>query len=384
MDLELSEEQRMVRAAARRFVDREIAPVIGEYERKEAFPREIFIRLGRKGLLGGPVPIEYGGGGLDYIAYALLLEEIGRASSSFRSALSVQISLVALSILKWGTEEQKETYLPRLCRGEIIGCFGLTESGAGSDAAALTTRAVQVGKRWFLSGTKTFITNGGIADLALIIARTDPAMGHKGLSAFLVDRGESPFTSVPITGKLGLRASDTAEILLEKTDVPEENLLGKVGEGFEVAMSALDQGRYSVAAGCVGTLEGCLEASVNYVKRRKQFDRPIGSFQLVQDMLARMKVDADAARFLVYRAALLKNKGIKDTVEVSIAKYFASEAAVRAAGDAVQLFGASGYLDETPVARYYRDAKAATIYEGTSQIQKLIIGHDLTGFRAFT
>ncbi len=268
MDLELSDEQRMARAAARRFVDREITPVIGEYERREAFPREIFVRMGREGLLGGPIPIKYGGGGLDYIAYALLLEEIGRASSSFRSALSVQISLVALSILKWGTEEQKEKYLPRLCRGEMIGSFGLTESGAGSDTAGLTTRAVRDGKRWFLSGTKTFITNGGIADLALVIVQTDPAMRHKGLATFLVERKESLFTSAPITGKLGLRASDTAEILFERTPVSEQNLLGKVGEGFEVAMSALDQGRYSVAAGCVGILEGCLEASVDYVKCR--------------------------------------------------------------------------------------------------------------------
>lgn len=373
----------MVRASARRFVDREIAPVVGEYDRTETFPKEIFVRLGRDGLLGGPIPIEYGGGGLDYIGYALLLEEIGRASSSFRSAVSVQVSLVALSIFKWGTAKQKKKYLPRLCRGEMIGCFGLTESEAGSDAAGVATRAVQDGKRWFLTGAKTFITNGGVADLALVIAQTNPKMGHKGLAAFLVERGESPFTSMPIEGKLGLRASDTAEIIFERTDVPEKNLLGKVGEGFEVAMSALDQGRFSVAAGCVGTIEGCLEASVDYGKRRKQFGRPIGSFQLVQDMLARMKVDADAARFLVYRAGLLKNKGVKNTVEVSIAKYFSSEAAVRAASDAVQLFGASGYLDETPVARYYRDAKAATIYEGTSQIQKLIIGHDLTGFRAF-
>ncbi|MFQ5580010.1 MAG: acyl-CoA dehydrogenase family protein [Nitrospiria bacterium] len=383
MDFELSHEQRVVKAAVRRFVDREIMPVIGEYDRTETFPKEVFVRFGREGLLGGPIPIKYGGGGLDYIAYALLLEEIGRASSSFRSAVSVQVSLVALSILKWGTAEQIEKYLPRLCRGEMLGCFGLTESGAGSDAAGVRTRAVREGERWVLSGSKTFITNGGVADLALVIAQTDPLMGHRGLAAFLVERQESAFASMPITGKLGLRASDTAEIIFEGTDVPEKNLLGKVGEGFEVAMSALDQGRFSVAAGCVGTLEGCLKASVDYARQRKQFERPIGSFQLVQDMLARMKVDADAARFLVYRAALLKDKGIRDTLEVSIGKYFASEAAVRAANDAVQLFGASGYLDETPVARYYRDAKAATIYEGTSQIQKLIVGQDLTGFRAF-
>ncbi|MFQ5780804.1 MAG: acyl-CoA dehydrogenase family protein [Nitrospiria bacterium] len=383
MDFGLSDEQRMVRETARRFAEGEIVPVIGEYDREGTFPPEIFRRIGRHGLLGGPIPIRFGGGGLDYIGYALLLEEIGRACSSLRSAMSVQVSLVALSILRWGTEEQKEKYLPRLCRGEWIGCFGLSEPGAGSDAAGLETRAVLKGKRWFLSGTKTFITNGSLADLALVIAQTDPNLGHNGLAAFLVEREESPFVSIPIKGKLGLRASDTAEILFEGTEVPDGNILGKVGEGFHVAMSALDQGRFSVAAGCVGILEGCLKASVDYVKSRRQFGRQIGSFQLVQEMLARMKVDADAARFLVYRAGLLKNKGVKDTLEVSIAKYFASEAALRAANDAVQLFGASGYLDETPVARYYRDAKAATIYEGTSQIQKLIIGHHLTGLRAF-
>ncbi len=377
MDLALSEEQRMVREAARRFANQES----GGYP--ETFQQNIFRKLGHEGLLGGPVPLKFSGGGLDFVSYALFLEEIGRASSSLRSGVSVQISLVALTILKWGTEEQKIRYLPSLCRGELIGCFGLTEPEAGSDALAQSTRATLRGKKWFLNGIKTFITNGGVANLALIIAQTNPDLGSKGLAAFLVERDKSPFDARSIQGKLGLRASETSELLFEETVVPAENLLGKVGDGFQVAMSALDQGRFSVAAGCVGIIEGCLEASVKHAKERRQFGQSIGHFQLIQEMLARMKIDADASRLLVYRTALLKDQGLPDTIEVSIAKLFASEAALRAANDAVQIFGSSGYLDETLVARYYRDAKATTIYEGTSQIQKLIIGRHLTGINAF-
>ncbi|MFQ5543808.1 MAG: acyl-CoA dehydrogenase family protein [Nitrospiria bacterium] len=377
MDFQLTEEQKMVRATTRRFVEREVDA------QAASFQRETLLKLGKEGLLGGPIPSEYGGGGLDFISYALFLEEIGRVSSSLRSAVSVQISLVALTLLKWGTEKQKKRFLPPLCCGKSIACFALTEPEAGSDAASLTTRARETGKTWTLNGMKTFITNGGPADLALVIAQTVPGTGTKGLAAFLVERKKSPFESRPLHGKLGLRASDTSEIYFDETLLPSENILGKVGEGFQIAMSALDQGRFSVAAGCIGILEGCLSASVKHAKERRQFNHPIAHFQLVQELLSRMKVDSDAARLLVYRAALLKDKGLPGTLEVSIAKLFSSEAAVRAANDAVQIFGATGYLDETPVARYYRDAKATTIYEGTTQIQKLIIGRYLTGIRAF-
>jgi len=377
MDLNLSSEQRQVRETARRFAEREIL------NRKEIASEKVLQKMGAEGLLGGPIPLQYKGGGCDFVAYALFLEEIGRISSSIRSALSVQISLVALTILKWGNGAQKARYLPALCAGESIGCFGLTEPDAGSDAASISTLAEKKGEAWSLNGIKTFITNGGIADLALVFAQTAPDMGSKGITAFLLERKESPFLSNPIDGKLGLRDSDTAELLFNKTTVPEANLLGKAGEGFKIAMYALDQGRFSVAAGCVGILEGCLDASIRQAKRRRQFNRAIGGFQLVQELLADMKIDADAARLLVYRAALLRDSGLPNTTEVAIAKRFASEAALRAANNAVQIYGASGFLDENPVSVYYRDAKAATIYEGTSQIQTLIIGRDLTGLRAF-
>lgn len=384
MDFELTDEQRLIRETARRFAEQEIAPVAGENDRAGRFPRELINRMAAMGFLGGPIPKEYGGSGLDYISHAILTEEVGRADSSLRTTLSVQVSLVALTILKWGTEEQKRRYLPDLCAGRMLGCFGLTEPNAGSDPASMETTAVKRGTAWVLNGTKTWISNGTVADLALVFARTGPGNGHDGIAAFLVDQGTPGLATRPITDKLGLRASDTGELIFDNCSVPETALLGAVGQGFKVAMSALDNGRYSVAAGCVGIIQGCLNACTEYAKTRRQFGRPIGSFQLVQDMIARMAVDLDAARLLVFRAGYLKNQGLPNTIETSIAKYFASEAAVRAATDAVQVFGAYGYSEETPVARYYRDAKVATIYEGTSQIQKLLIGSHVLGIRAFS
>ncbi len=383
MNFDLTDEQRLIREAVRRFADQEIAPVAEENDRAGRFPRELVNRMGAMGLLGGPIPKEYGGAGLDFISHAIITEEIGRADSSLRTTLSVQVSLVALSIVKWGTEDQKRRYIPDLCNGRKLGCFGLTEPNAGSDPASMETAAVRRGSAWVLNGTKTWISNGTVADLALIFAQTDKATGHDGIVAFLVEQGTPGFTTRPITDKLGLRASDTAELIFEDCMVPETASLGAVGQGFKVAMSALDNGRYSVAAGCVGIMQGCLDLCTDYAKTRRQFGKPIGSFQLVQDIIARMKVDLDAARLLVFRAGHLKNQGIPNTVETSIAKYFASEAAVRVATDAVQIFGAYGYSEESPVARYYRDAKVATIYEGTSQIQKLLIGSHLLGLKAF-
>lgn len=384
MDFELTDEQRLIRETARRFAEQEIAPVAGENDRAGRFPRELINRMAAMGFLGGPIPKEYGGSGLDYISHAILTEEVGRADSSLRTTLSVQVSLVALTILKWGTEEQKRRHLPDLCAGRMLGCFGLTEPNAGSDPASMETTAVKRGTAWVLNGTKTWISNGTVADLVMVFARTGPGNGHDGIAAFLVDQGTPGLATRPITDKLGLRASDTGELIFDNCSVPETALLGSVGQGFKVAMSALDNGRYSVAAGCVGIIQGCLNACTEYAKTRRQFGRPIGSFQLVQDMIARMAVDLDAARLLVFRAGYLKNQGLPNTIETSIAKYFASEAAVRAATDAVQVFGAYGYSEETPVARYYRDAKVATIYEGTSQIQKLLIGSHVLGIRAFS
>lgn len=383
MDLDLTDEQQAVREMARKFAAEYIVPVARDNDVHERFPSEIIEHMGQLGLLGGPVPVEYGGAGLDHISQALVTEEIGKACSSVRTTISVQISLVELSLARWGTEEQKRHYLPALCRGKLIGCFGLTEPNAGSDPSGMETTAVADGDHWVLNGHKIWISNGGVAGLAIIFAQTDKRQGHRGIGAFLVDRGTGGFSSRDMHGKLGLRASNTGELILEDCRIPKDQVLGKVGEGFQVAMSALDNGRYSVAAGCVGICQGCVDASVRYAKERQQFGRAIGSFQLVQDLVARMIVDVEAARLLVFRAGHLKNQGVRCTREISIAKYFASEAAVRCALDAIQVHGAYGYSNEYPVERYLRDAKVATIYEGTSQIQKLLIAsHDL-GIRAF-
>ena len=383
MDLDLTDEQRAVREMARKFADEYIVPVARDNDINERFPGDIIEKMGDLGLLGGPVPLEYGGAGLDYISQALVTEEIGKACSSVRTTISVQISLVELSLASWGTEEQKRRYLPAMCSGKLIGCFGLTEPNAGSDPSGMETSAVADGDHWVLNGHKIWISNGGVAGLAIVFAQTDKSKGNRGIGAFLVDRGTPGFSTRDMHGKLGLRASNTGELILEDCRIPKDQLLGKVGEGFKVAMSALDNGRYSVAAGCVGICQGCADASVRYAKERKQFGRAIGSFQLVQDLIARMIVDTEAARLLVFRAGHLKNQGRRCTREISMAKYFASEAAVRCALDAIQVHGSYGYSNEYPVERYLRDAKVATIYEGTSQIQKLLIAsHDL-GIRAF-
>jgi len=383
MYLELTDEQRAVREVARKFAEEYIVPVARENDVNERFPGDIIEKMGALGLLGGPVPVEYGGAGLDHISQALVTEEIGKACSSVRTTISVQISLVELSLNRWASEAQKRRYLPAMCGGKLIGCFGLTEPNAGSDPSGMETTAVADGDHWVLNGHKVWISNGGVAGLAIVFAQTDRGKGHRGIGAFLVERGTPGFSTRDMHGKLGLRASNTGELILEDCRIPKDAMLGKVGEGFKVAMSALDNGRYSVAAGCVGICQGCVDASVRYGKDRKQFGRAIGSFQLVQDLIARMIVDTEAARLLVFRAGHLKNQGVRCTREVSIAKYFASEAAVRCALDAIQVHGSYGYSNEYPVERYLRDAKVATIYEGTSQIQKLLIASQELGIRAF-
>ena len=383
MEFELNEGQKMVRETAKRFADEEIIPYARENDVMERFPMDILKKMAPIGFLGGPIPEEYGGAGLDFISDAIVFEEIGRGCSSVRTIVSVQVSLVELSILHWGTEEQKRRFLPLLCKGEILGAFAITEPEAGSDAASIKTSAVKKGDDWVVNGSKTWISTGDVADIVVIFAQTDPSQGHKGIAAFLVEKGTPGFTTREITGKLGLRSADTAQLFFEGCHIPDSALLGNVGEGFKIAMSSLDNGRYGVAAGCVGIIQGCIDACVKYSRERHQFGRPIASFQLVQDMIARMVVDRDAARLLVYRAGDLKNRGIRNTLETSIAKYFASEAAVRAATDAIQVHGAYGYSNEYPVERYLRDSKVATIYEGTSQIQKLIIGEHVLGIKAF-
>jgi butyryl-CoA dehydrogenase len=382
IDFELTDEQRLIRETARDFADGEIVPRARENDRNEHFDTELVQKIADMGFLGAIVPEEYGGRGVDYRTYGLIVEEIGRGDSAMRTVVSVVTSLVCSSIARWGSEEQKRDWLPRLCSGEALGCFGLTEPDTGSDAANLKTRAEKVNGSWRISGGKMWISLGNYAKLALVFAQTDPAQKHRGIACFLVPTDSEGFSTQEIHHKLGLRGSDTAELSLDAVEVPDSALMGEVGDGFKIAMSALDSGRYSVAAGCVGICQGCLEASVAYSKERTQFDRPIASFQLVQEMLADMVVETEAARGLVWRAGWLKDQGKPTTTETSVAKLYATEAAVKCANTAIQVHGGSGYVDDYPVERYLRDARVTTLYEGTSQIQKLIIGRAVTGVNA--
>ncbi|MFI2281101.1 acyl-CoA dehydrogenase family protein [Nocardia beijingensis] len=382
MNLELSGEQTAARQLAADFVDREIAPHAARWDREEQVDRSIVTRLGELGFLGLTIPEQYGGSAGDHLTYCLVLEELGRGDSSVRGIVSVSLGLVAKSIHHFGTEEQKQTWLTRLVAGEALGCFGLTEPGTGSDAAQLHTRAVRDGSDWVLSGTKMFITNGTWADVALVFARTG-GEGHRGISAFLVPTDSPGFTAREIHGKLGLRGQATAELVLDGVRVPDSARLHDEGKGFTVAMAALAKGRMSVAAGCVGLAQACLDAAVGYATQREQFGKPIAAHQLVQELLADIALDVDAARLLVWRVADLIDRGEEFALASSKAKLFASEAAVRAADRAVQVFGGYGYIDEFPVGKYLRDAKVMTLYEGTSQIQKLLIGRALTGVAAF-
>ena len=382
MNFELTDEQRLVRDTARQFTDNEIVERARENDRNEHFDVELVRMIADQGYLGAIVPREYGGAGLDYLTYGLVVEEIGRGDSAMRTVISVQTSLVCSSILRWGTEEQKHEYLPKLCSGEWLGCFGLTEPDTGSDAANQRTRARKTDSGWVINGAKMFISLGNHAKVALIFAQTDPEKAHRGLACFLVDTDQPGFQPQEIHHKMGLRGSDTASISLDDVEASDESMLGEVGDGFKIAMSALDSGRYSVAAGCVGICQGSVDASVRYSKERQQFGRPIASFQLVQAMIADMAVETDAARMLVWRAAYLKDTGQPNTTETSIAKLYATEAAIRCANNAIQVHGGSGYVDDYPVERYLRDVRVTTLYEGTSQIQKLIIGRALTGVNA--
>jgi alkylation response protein AidB-like acyl-CoA dehydrogenase len=384
MDFQLTDEQRLISDAARDFAEREILPRVKDNDRAARFDRELARKLGEVGYLGAPVAERYGGRGLDYIGYGLIVEQVGRADSSARTVVSVQTSLVAGSIEKWGTEEQKQHWLQRLCSGEALGCFGLTEPDTGSDAANLRTRATKTDSGWKISGQKMWISLGNVAELALIFAQTDPALKHRGLACFLLPTESPGFNSQEIHGKLGLRSSDTAELSLDDVEVGEDAMLGEIGDGFKVAMSALDNGRYSVAAGCVGICDGCVEASVSYSKERRQFGVPLARFQLVQEMIAEMILKRDASRMLVYRAGALKDEGKPNTMETSVAKLYATESAVECANLAIQVHGGAGYVDDYPVERYLRDARVTTLYEGTSQIQKLIIGRAATGENAMT
>lgn len=384
MDFDLTEEQKMIQDTIRKFADEEIAPVAAENDKKGEFPRDIFEKLAGLGFMGTPIPEEYGGAGFDYISHAIVAEEIGRVDSSMRGTYSVQVSLVELPILHFASEEQKKKYLPKLTSGEWIGCFGLTEPDAGSDPASMVATAKEDGDSYVLNGQKTWITNAGIADLAVIYAKTDPDAEARGITAFLVERGSKGFSTRDLHDKLGLRASNTGEIFLEDCRVPKENIMGELNKGFKIALGTLDFGRYTVAAGCVGAAQGCINICKEHAKQRIQFGKPIASFQLIQQMIADMVVECEAGRLLVYRAGHLKNKKIPNIRETSIAKYYCSEMVNRVAYKAVQIHGGYGFSGEYPVERFYRDARINTLYEGTSQIQQLIIGAIELGIRAFT
>jgi butyryl-CoA dehydrogenase len=383
VDFNFTQEQHAVRATAREFTEREVAPYVRDWDRSEEMDRGIVKKLADVGFLSGVIPEEYGGSGMDNVSYCLVVEELGRADSSVRGIVSVNVGLVSKSILKWGTEDQKQRWLPELASGEGLGCYCLTEPDYGSDAGNLEAKAVRDGDDWIISGQKLFITNGNWASVALVFARTGGA-GARGITAFLVPADSDGYSSRSVKGKLGLRAQDTGEIFLENVRVPDSARLGEEGAGFKVAMSALDNGRMSLAAGCVGICQAALDASVKYSQERHTFGKPIARYQLIQELIADIAVETTAARMLVMKAATMADAGEKHTLESSFAKYFASEAAVRAANAAVQVHGGYGYVDEYPVGKLLRDARVTTLYEGTSQIQKLIIGRALTGENAFT
>ncbi len=384
MDFSLTEEQEMIRSLARDFAEREIMPIVRDNERNKVFPRDIIMKMAPLGLVGGLMPPEYGGAGLDYTSHALIAEELGRVSWSICITIPiVQIALIELTILNWGNEAQRRKYLPPLVKGEIVGCFCAVEPNVGSDAASIETSAALKKNQWVLNGIKTWVTNGNVADIAIVFAQTDKSKGHRGIGAFLVERGTLGFSSREIKQRLGLHSASEAEIIVEDCCIPEDNLIGEVGQGFAIAMSGINNARYTIAAGCVGLAQSCINASIKYAQERHQFGRPIGSFQLIQGMIADMIVETEAARLLVYRTGYLKDKGLPNIRETSIAKYYATEAALRAANSAIRIHGGYGYSDEFPVERYLRDAMGPILFGGTSEVQKLIIGRDALGISAF-
>lgn len=380
MNFELTRQQREIQSLARRFAEEEVAPIARQADETGEFPLHLVQRMGQLGFLAGPVEPEFGGSGMDYPSFALVYEELGRADSSVRGFLAVHGSLVSLCLRDWGSPAQKQQYLPRLATGELIGCYCLTEPNAGSDAASMETSVLELDDGYLLNGEKIWITNGNIADVALVFATRDPSARHRGICAFIVDTKSPGFERRAMPGKeLGHRASDHAHVVLRDCRVPKEALLGEMGQGFKVAMSALDHGRLGVAAGALGVAQACLDACVAFARRRRQFGRRIGDFQMIQASIADMSADVEAARLLVYRAAWMKQQGIPSTKATSVAKLFATEAAVRAASEAVLIHGGRGYSSEYPVERYYRDIKGLQIYEGTSHIQRIVIARELIG-----
>ncbi|MFX1544688.1 MAG: acyl-CoA dehydrogenase family protein [Promethearchaeota archaeon] len=381
MDFELSDEHEMLRSSVREFVDREIIPKIKEYDRNEEFLPPLDI-MGKMGLFGICFPEKYGGAGMDYLALAIACEELERGDISLRTVLSVHVALTSCTIYQWGNTKQKEKYFIPQNHGRMIGTTAMTEPSCGSDVANVTTRAEKQGSHYIVSGQKTWISLADIADNFLVLARTGES-GYKGLSLFIIERDFTGVTTTSLHHKLGTRAGNTGELFLEKVEVPEENLLGHEGEGFKICMSALDNGRFTVAAGAVGTIKAALESSVKYCHERKAFGQEIGRFQLIQEHLAHMQAAYDASQLLVYKVAWMKNQGKRNTRETSMAKWFATTHALDAANRAIQIHGAYGYTSDYPVERLWRNVRGACIYEGTNEIQKLIQGSYIMGYRKY-
>jgi butyryl-CoA dehydrogenase len=379
--LELSDEQQMIQSLARDFAEQEVKPIAAECDREARFPHATVKRMGELGLMGIAVPEKYGGAGADVLSYVLALEEIAVACASHAVIMSVNNSLVCDAVWRWGSPEQHERILAPLASGKGLGCFALTEPQAGSDATNQATQARRAGDHYVLNGRKVFVTNGRESTVALVFAQTDLARGHRGISAFLVEKSTSGFLVPKVEDKLGLRASDTAEFVFEQCRVPAANRLGDEGEGFKIAMKALDGGRIGIAAQAVGIARAALEASIAYARERKSFGVPIGQHQQIQWMLADMATAVDAARLLTWEAAFLKDRGQPYGTASAMAKLFASDVAMRVTTDGLQVHGGYGYIKDYPVERFFRDAKITQIYEGTSQIQRLVIARSILGLR---
>jgi butyryl-CoA dehydrogenase len=377
VNFELTQEQRLVLDMTRSFAEKEVKPVAGQMDHDSVFPIDLVTKLGELGLLGIFVPLEWGGSGMDFISYILALEEISKAWASLGVIMSLENSLICETLLKFGSDTQKRKYLPAVASGKLLGCYALTEPSAGSDAGSIQTQAKKQSDNYLINGSKIFITCGKHANFAIVYAVTDGARGKQGISAFIIEKNTPGFSVGKIEDKMGLRASDTVELLFQDCRVPVENLLGGENEGFKIALATLDVGRIGIAAQALGLAQGCLDQALAHAKQRQQFGQPIGNFQAIQWMLADMATEIEAARCLTYRAASLYQQGGKVTKEAAMAKLFSSEAANRAAYKAVQIFGGYGYMKNFDVERLFRDARITTIYEGTSEIQHRVIARQL-------
>jgi glutaryl-CoA dehydrogenase (non-decarboxylating) len=382
VDFELSDEQRLIQETVRAFVDERILPVAVQNDIDHRLDLELIEGMAELGILGLVIPEEYGGAGLDFIAEALACEEIERGEAAFRTLISVHVGLNSLALLRYGSEEQKQRWLVPQAKGEKLACFGLTEPGAGSDVASMRSAARREGDVYVLNGQKNWISYASVADHALVFAKTDPEASHKGISAFMLEKGMKGFTARDQEHKLGVWAGSTGELFFDNVEVPAANLIGEEGQGFEVAMYGLDQGRFTVAAGACGVVRACLERSVEYARERKTFGEEIGRYQFVQDMIAKMVLGYETSKLLVMQAAWMKNEGRRSTRETSLAKWHATESAFEAAHLAIQVFGSYGYAAETGIERYFRNARAPIIYEGTTQIHKLMQAEHALGYRA--